>query len=156
MGFDFDCPVQMWISPISVIPSRSTAIGFWLFHLFVAEHHLINNDWLIDFSLPVPSINPLPFFLPISSSHLLSKHAPFTFLSYTPWSLFSASSCYLRFSIFFFLSCLPFLPCLSILSVLHSTPWCSPFSPIISATTSVSCIWISSSPMSSRSAASFR
>lgn len=47
----------------------------WLFDYFifsVAQHHLINNDWLIDFSFSVSSINPLSFL----STFSLRKYLP--------------------------------------------------------------------------------
>lgn len=80
--------------PLLSSPLTVHRLGFWLFHLSVAEHHLINNGWLIDFSLPIPSINPLLFFLTISSSH----SPPLLHMRHDPDSV---SSCFFPLFIFF-------------------------------------------------------
>lgn len=75
MSFDLTVLFKCEFPSCPSFPLTVQWLGFWLFHLSVAEHHLINNDWLIDFSFSVPSINPLSFCLTISSSHFFSENA---------------------------------------------------------------------------------
>lgn len=79
MGFDSTVLSKCEFPSSLSFPLTEQRLGFWLFHLSVAEHHLINNDWLIDFSLPVPSIT-----LPLSPSRnlfitlSLKTHSPYS------------------------------------------------------------------------------